>query len=289
MAGGPAPAPHRVGHPGGRHARGQVPAGTVTGGRGQSRPRRGQATDTRPACRTGGYPRMVSGERALPEQASLRYLKLEAKRRRAAGEFATLHHAQLAIAREHGQPSWTALRDGGRRGRCGGRGRGARAHAAAVDRRAVRRRRRARLGRPRRGGTAGAVHRRVPRGDPAGPACRQDHAAGARDCAASSSSSARRRSPRSGRLVRAPGRGDDRDASALPAPRGPGAPAWRADQRPAHRRAAHRGRRRGPWSGAWAGRGRGRQARPGGPRARRGERARGGWTFSDRMGQPRPG
>jgi CubicO group peptidase (beta-lactamase class C family) len=54
---------------------------------------------------------MVSGKRALPEQASLRYLKLEAKRRRAAGEFTTLHHAQLAIAREHGQPSWTALRD----------------------------------------------------------------------------------------------------------------------------------------------------------------------------------
>ena len=37
---------------------------------------------------------MVSGERALPEQASLRYLKLEAKRRRAAGEFTSLHHAQ---------------------------------------------------------------------------------------------------------------------------------------------------------------------------------------------------
>jgi CubicO group peptidase (beta-lactamase class C family) len=52
----------------------------------------------------------VSGNRALPEQASLRYLKMEAKRRRTAGEFATLHLAQLAIAREHGQPSWTALR-----------------------------------------------------------------------------------------------------------------------------------------------------------------------------------
>ena len=51
-----------------------------------------------------GYARIVSGERALPEQASLRYLKVEAKRRRAAGEFPTLHHAQLAIAREHGQP-----------------------------------------------------------------------------------------------------------------------------------------------------------------------------------------
>jgi CubicO group peptidase (beta-lactamase class C family) len=52
----------------------------------------------------------VSGERALPEQASLRYLKLEAKRRVAAGEFPALHDAQLAIAREHGQPSWAALR-----------------------------------------------------------------------------------------------------------------------------------------------------------------------------------
>jgi CubicO group peptidase (beta-lactamase class C family) len=48
--------------------------------------------------------------RALPSQPSLRYLKLEAKRRLAAGEFATLHDAQLAIAREHGLPSWTALK-----------------------------------------------------------------------------------------------------------------------------------------------------------------------------------
>jgi CubicO group peptidase (beta-lactamase class C family) len=53
----------------------------------------------------------VSGERTLPGQASLRYLKVEAKRRRAAGEFATLHEAQLAIAREHGHPSWAALRE----------------------------------------------------------------------------------------------------------------------------------------------------------------------------------
>jgi CubicO group peptidase (beta-lactamase class C family) len=48
--------------------------------------------------------------RALPDQPSLRYLKLEAKRRLSAGEFGTLHDAQLAIAREHGQPSWTALK-----------------------------------------------------------------------------------------------------------------------------------------------------------------------------------
>jgi CubicO group peptidase (beta-lactamase class C family) len=52
----------------------------------------------------------MSGQRALPPQASLRYLKLEAKRRLAAGEFAALHEAQLAIAREHGLPSWTALK-----------------------------------------------------------------------------------------------------------------------------------------------------------------------------------
>lgn len=53
----------------------------------------------------------MSGERTLPEQASLRHLKLEAKRRRAAGEFATLHDAQRAVAREHGQRSWAALRE----------------------------------------------------------------------------------------------------------------------------------------------------------------------------------
>lgn len=52
----------------------------------------------------------MSGQRALPEQPSLRHLKLEAKRRLAAGEFSTLHGSQLAIAREHGQPSWAALK-----------------------------------------------------------------------------------------------------------------------------------------------------------------------------------
>jgi hypothetical protein len=36
---------------------------------------------------------------------------VEAKRRLSAGEFATLHEAQLAIAREHGLPSWTALKE----------------------------------------------------------------------------------------------------------------------------------------------------------------------------------
>jgi CubicO group peptidase (beta-lactamase class C family) len=49
--------------------------------------------------------------RALPDQPSLRYLKVEAKRRLSAGEFATLHETQLAIAREHGLPSWTALKE----------------------------------------------------------------------------------------------------------------------------------------------------------------------------------
>ena len=52
---------------------------------------------------------MPDQPRPLPGQPSLRYLKLEARRRLAADEFTTLHDAQLAIAREHGQPSWTAL------------------------------------------------------------------------------------------------------------------------------------------------------------------------------------
>jgi CubicO group peptidase (beta-lactamase class C family) len=53
---------------------------------------------------------MPGAERILPDRPSLRYLKLEAKRRLAAGEFPTLHEAQLALAREYGQPSWTRLR-----------------------------------------------------------------------------------------------------------------------------------------------------------------------------------
>ena len=48
--------------------------------------------------------------RPLPGRPNLRYLKVEAKRRLAAGEFPALHDAQLAIAWEHGQPSWTALK-----------------------------------------------------------------------------------------------------------------------------------------------------------------------------------
>src|SRR6202012_1337860 len=48
--------------------------------------------------------------RALPTNPSLRYLRIEAKRRLAAGEFPALHGAQAAIAREHGLPSWAALK-----------------------------------------------------------------------------------------------------------------------------------------------------------------------------------
>ena len=54
---------------------------------------------------------MSDQPRAFPDQPSLRYLKVEAKRRLSAGEFATLHEAQHAIAREHGLPSWTALKE----------------------------------------------------------------------------------------------------------------------------------------------------------------------------------
>src|SRR6266704_2785161 len=53
---------------------------------------------------------MPGGPRPLPSRPSLRYLKLEAKRRLAAGEFAALHDAQAAIAWEHGLPNWTALK-----------------------------------------------------------------------------------------------------------------------------------------------------------------------------------
>jgi Beta-lactamase len=48
--------------------------------------------------------------RAGHRQKRLRYLKLEAKRRLAAGEFSALHEAHLAIAREHGMPNWVALK-----------------------------------------------------------------------------------------------------------------------------------------------------------------------------------
>lgn len=54
---------------------------------------------------------MSDQPRAFHGRPSLRYLKLEARRRLAAGEFATLHDAQLAIAREHGLSSWTVLKE----------------------------------------------------------------------------------------------------------------------------------------------------------------------------------
>ncbi len=53
---------------------------------------------------------MPGGSRSLPSRPSLRYLRLEAKRRLAAGEFPYLHDAQAAIAREPGLPSWAALK-----------------------------------------------------------------------------------------------------------------------------------------------------------------------------------
>ena len=49
--------------------------------------------------------------RDLPDRLSLRHSRLEAKRRLAAGEFTTLHDAQLAVAREHGMSSWAALKE----------------------------------------------------------------------------------------------------------------------------------------------------------------------------------
>ena len=53
---------------------------------------------------------MSGGSRSLPARPSLRFLRLEAKRRLAAGEFPTLHEAQIAIAWEHGLPSWAGLK-----------------------------------------------------------------------------------------------------------------------------------------------------------------------------------
>jgi CubicO group peptidase (beta-lactamase class C family) len=53
---------------------------------------------------------MPGGSRSLPARPNLRHLKLEAKRRVAAGEFSTLHDAQVAIAWEHGLSSWTSLK-----------------------------------------------------------------------------------------------------------------------------------------------------------------------------------
>jgi hypothetical protein len=51
----------------------------------------------------------MPARRSLPDYPSLRYLKVEAQGRMRSGEFAALHEAQLAIAREHGLPGWSAL------------------------------------------------------------------------------------------------------------------------------------------------------------------------------------
>ena len=53
---------------------------------------------------------MPGGPRGLPDRPNLRFLKLEAKRRHADGEFVALHDAQLAIAREHGLANWSELK-----------------------------------------------------------------------------------------------------------------------------------------------------------------------------------
>jgi CubicO group peptidase (beta-lactamase class C family) len=53
---------------------------------------------------------MPGRPRPLPYRPSLRFLKLEAKRRLAAGEFTALHDAQVAIAWEHGLPTWASLK-----------------------------------------------------------------------------------------------------------------------------------------------------------------------------------
>src|SRR5580704_8999973 len=54
---------------------------------------------------------MPPRQRPLPTHPSLRFLKLAAKRRLAAGEFPSLHDAQQAIAGEYSQPNWAALKD----------------------------------------------------------------------------------------------------------------------------------------------------------------------------------
>jgi CubicO group peptidase (beta-lactamase class C family) len=54
---------------------------------------------------------MTGSARALPARPSLRHLKVEARRRVKSGEFPALFEAQLAIAREHGQSTWAALKE----------------------------------------------------------------------------------------------------------------------------------------------------------------------------------
>jgi CubicO group peptidase (beta-lactamase class C family) len=54
---------------------------------------------------------LTGSARALPARPNLRHLKVEARRRMKSGEFPALYEAQLAIAREHGQPSWAVLKE----------------------------------------------------------------------------------------------------------------------------------------------------------------------------------
>jgi len=79
---------------------------------------------------------MPGGSRSLPVRPSLRHLKLEAKRRVAAGEFPSLHEAQAAIAWEHGLPSWATLKQlvgaaGNGNGAGDGQAEGQQSHALA--------------------------------------------------------------------------------------------------------------------------------------------------------------
>jgi hypothetical protein len=76
---------------------------------GGSRPAPSSAVPSSPAP-SSAVPSRAPSSRSLPARPSLRYLKVEAKRRLAAGEFARLHDAQAAIARELGLPNWAALK-----------------------------------------------------------------------------------------------------------------------------------------------------------------------------------
>jgi hypothetical protein len=52
----------------------------------------------------------MSEPRPLPSRPDLRHLREEAKRRRKAGEFASIAIAQLAVAHEYGFRSWPRLK-----------------------------------------------------------------------------------------------------------------------------------------------------------------------------------
>jgi hypothetical protein len=63
-----------------------------------------------PRAAEEGLPCLINHAR-FPTSRACASSRVEAKRRLSAGEFATLHDAQLAIAREHGLPSWGALKE----------------------------------------------------------------------------------------------------------------------------------------------------------------------------------